>query len=104
MEPTSNKEPNEYALLNLKREFSTPNDKEGTLTFQTISFYEMNEDGTFKNGTTIEEVLRVASERLEALHGRFPSDYNVNARKHIEAAIGELNARTQDRINRGVEG
>jgi len=103
-ELTTNKKPNEYALISLKREHSTPNDKEGTLVFQPITFYEMFEDGTYDNGTTLEEMLRVSFERLSFLNSKFPCEENEEAMKHIEEAKKSLDKRTADRKARGVEG
>jgi len=102
MEPE--KKENVYALLNFKREFSTPDDKEGTLTCQPITFYEMREDGSFENGTTLEEVLRVAYERLDVLNQKFPCNENAQALNGITTAREALEARTKDRTERGVEG
>jgi hypothetical protein len=98
-----NKE-NVYALLNFKRELSTPNDKEGTQSFQPVTFYKLNEDGSFENGTTLEEMLRVSIERLTKLNEKFPCDENNRALGCMQEAILHLEARTKDRKERGVEG
>lgn len=71
---------------------------------QTVVFYEMNEDGSKEPGTTIEEMLRVSFERLTDLNGRFPSEFNAKALDAIQEATAQLNARTRDRVARGVEG
>ena len=100
-----NMEINEYTLANFKKDF--PVEDKGNITsllFQTITFYEMFPDGSYKNGTTIEEVLRVALERLTTLDNKFHCEENENAIKHIFEAISQLNKRTEDRIARGVEG
>ena len=99
-----NEEKNKYALLNFKREYRGENDKEGTQEFQQITFYKLNPDGSFENGTTLEEMLRVVSERLSDLDSRFHCEENVNVLKHIEEARMSLEARTKDREDRGVEG
>ena len=101
---TSPAEKNEYALLNFKRDYSSPDDKEGTQKFQKVVFYKLNPDGSHENGTTLEEMLRVCSERLTDLDKRFHSEENENALKHIEEARMFLEARTKDRQERGVEG
>jgi len=100
MTSTTNKKRNEYALLNFKRD-SEPN---GTLRFQPVVFYEMKEDGSFDNGTTLEEMLRVSIERLQDLNSRFACRENSIAITKMQEALMWLNARTADRESRGVEG
>ena len=39
---------------------------------QQIQFYKLNADGSYENGTTLEEMLRVSIERLVDLNNRFP--------------------------------
>lgn len=97
---TTNRKPNEYALLNFKRD----SEPDGTLRFQTIAFYELLEDGSFDNGTTLEEMLRVSIERLQNLNGRFACRENSIAITKMQEALMWLNARTKDREVRGVEG
>jgi hypothetical protein len=97
-------EKNKYALLNFKRTFRTPDDKEGTQEFQEVVFYEMNSDGTYENGTTLEEMLRVSIERLNDLNMRFPCRENALAITKMEEALMWLNKRTENRIAHGVEG
>lgn len=99
-----NKKENDYALLQFKREYLSPDDKEGTQKFQKITFYQLNPDGSYENGTTLEEMLRVSFERLTDLNNRFSSDYNIEALKHITVARECLEARTKDRKAREVEG
>ena len=79
MSLTTDKKPNEYALLNFKRD-SEP------------------------NGTTLEEILRVLIERLQDLNGRFACRENSIAITKMQEALMWLNARTVDRKKRGVEG
>lgn len=71
---------------------------------QEITFYEMNEDGTIVEGTTLEEMLRVSIERLALLNGKFPCRENSLAITKMEEALHWLNHRTADRVKRGVEG
>lgn len=92
-----NKKSNEYALLNFK------SDEDGTMRFQPVVFYEMSED-TFENGTTLEEMLRVSIERLQDLNSRFACRENSLAITKMQEALMWLNARTEDRKARGVEG
>ena len=89
MTSTTNKKRNEYALLNFKRD-SEPN---GTLRFQPVVFYEMKEDGSFDNGTTLEEMLRVSIERLQDLNSRFACRENSIAITKMQEALMWLNAR-----------
>lgn len=97
--PTSNRKRNEYALLNFR------SDAEGdTLRFQPVVFYEMNEDGTYENGTTLEEMLGVSIARLQDLNRRFPCRENSLVLTKMQEALMWLNARTADRQARGVEG
>lgn len=96
----SERKPNEYALINFKRD----SEPEGTLRFQPIVFFKLNEDGTFENGTTIEEMLRVSIERLQDLNGRFSCNENLMAISKMTEALIWLNMRTENRIKRGVEG
>lgn len=71
---------------------------------QEVSFYKMNENGTFDHGTTLEEMLRVCVERLQELNGRFSSRENAHAVTKIQEALMWLNERTRERKARGVEG
>ena len=73
-------------------------------TAQTVHFYEMNEDGTVHNGTTLEEMLRVSILRLNDLNQKFPCRENSLAITKMEEALHWLNHRTADRVARGVEG
>lgn len=97
-------EKNKYALLDFKRTFENPNDTEGTQKFQEVTFYKTNPDGSFENGTTLEEMLRVTIERLKDLNLRFPCRENSIVITKIEEALMWLNKRTEDRKARGVEG
>lgn len=93
-----NKKENEFALLSFKREV------DDTQSFQLVKFYEMNEDGSHENGTTLEEMLRVSIERLQMLNTKFPCRENSIALTNMEQALMWLNKRTEDRTKRGVEG
>lgn len=87
------KKTNEYQLLNFREKGS-----------QHIFFYELKEDGTFFEGTTLEEMLKVSIERLQDLNGRFPCRENSLAITKMEEALMWLNERTKNREKRGVEG
>lgn len=71
---------------------------------QTVVFYELNEDGSKQDGTTVEAVIQVAIARLTDLNSRFQSPFNDHALSALNEAIAQLNARTRDRVSRGVEG
>jgi len=88
-------ENNKYTLENFQQE---------GLPAQEITFYKLNPDGSYENGTTLEEMLRVSFERLTDLNSRFPCLENEDALKGIAVARERLEARTKDRVARGVEG
>jgi hypothetical protein len=71
---------------------------------QLVFFYEKNEDGTEKSGTTLEEMLKVSIGRLNDLQSRFGCRENAIAITKMEEALMWLNKRTENRIARGVEG
>ena len=87
---------NVHALFNFKRE------ADDTLKFQPVVFYEMHEDGTFENGTTLEEMLRVSIERLQILNGKFPCQENSIAITKLQEALIWLNTRTTNKEKRYV--
>jgi len=97
-------EKNVYALLQFKRDYEDPSDTEGTQKFQPVTFYKLNPDGSYENGTTLEEMLRVSIERLKDLNSRFACRENSIAITKMEEALMWLNKRTEDRKARGVEG
>jgi hypothetical protein len=73
-------------------------------TVQEITFYEMNEDGSTVEGTTLEEMLRVSIERLQHLNSKFSCRENSIAITKMQEALMWLNQRTAERTARGVEG
>ena len=66
------------------------------------------QDGTIAengaNGTTLEGHLAIAFHRLNELNSKFHSPYNEAALTNIKQAIEQLEARTADRVARGVDG
>ena len=94
-----NPEINAYLLLNFKNNTVT-NEPE----FQEVIFYRMNTDGSFENGTTLEAMLIVSIARLNDLNKRFPCRENAIAITNLEQALMWLNKRTENRLQRGVEG
>jgi len=71
---------------------------------QTVVFYELNEDGSKQDGTTVEAVIQVAIARLTELNSRFQSPFNEHALSALNEAMHQLNERTRERVARGVEG
>jgi hypothetical protein len=74
-----------------------------------LFFYKMALDGTKSDGVTNEEVLRVLIHRLTFLNekwlgGKFRCRENSLAITKLEEALMWLNKRTEDRLNRKVEG
>lgn len=56
------------------------------------------------NGLTNEALLNVLIHRTKILDSQFPSEHNKQAIAALESALAALNARTADRLARGVEG
>lgn len=73
-------------------------------TSQFLKFYKMTEDGAKIDGVTNEEVLEVLIHRLKGLNKKAPCAENNHAIMNLEGALVWLRLRTQDRIERGVEG
>lgn len=73
-------------------------------TAQEVAFYEMHQDGSTEEGTTLEEMIRVTADRLKILNNAFPCRENSLALTKLEEALHWLQARTADRVARGVEG
>jgi len=71
---------------------------------QEICFYEMNEDGTTENGTTLENVLSLLIERTKQLNEKFPCRENSIAITKMQEAKMWFDERTRERVERGVEG
>lgn len=92
-------ENNEYELRNFVMNAENPIED-----FQRVVFYKMFSDGSYENGTTLEEMLRVSIERLADLNSRFECKENIEAINHMKEALFWLNQRTADRQKRGVEG
>lgn len=64
-----------------------------------------NDPAVGANGITHEVLLAILADRLRGFQsGPFAHERNAKALEHIEAAMAELNARTAERIERGVEG
>lgn len=86
---------------------------EDSSTYQEIQFIEKELDPTVgvagalktvNDGTTNEEVLAVLINRLQYLYYKFPSKETFRAIESLEYALEQLERRTKDRTDRGVEG
>ena len=65
------------------------------------------QDGLIKdgrNGLTVEEAITEIIKRISLYNSKVPCRENVYALENLNAALGNLNARTKDRAERGVEG
>lgn len=57
------------------------------------------------NGAFVEDIIEAAIDRLAFYQrSRFACDFNAQAVKHLQAAVANLQLRTADREDRGVEG
>ena len=60
---------------------------------------------TEPNGAFVEDVIIAAMDRIDYYQrSKFACERNQNARKHLDQALYELNARTREREERKVEG
>ncbi len=57
-----------------------------------------------KNGTSTEEVIKVLIDRVEFLDTKVSGKHNKKIVKLLKEALTELEARTADRVKRGVVG
>jgi hypothetical protein len=76
---------------------------------QQISFIKKEKDEddelkTVQNGTTNEAVIQVLIHRVKNLNELLPSEHNGRVIAYLESALDELEQRTSDRVERGVEG
>ena len=60
--------------------------------------------GTIQDGTTNEEVLKMLIDRMNHLQSKFPCKANAIVITNLEESLMWLNKRTEDRIERNVEG
>ena len=56
------------------------------------------------NGATNEALLKVLIHRTKILDSQFPSEHNKEAIAALESALAAFDARTAERLARGVEG
>ena len=56
------------------------------------------------NGATNEALLKVLIHRTKILDSQFPSEHNKEAIATLESALAAFDARTAERLARGVEG
>lgn len=71
---------------------------------QFLKFVRMEEDGTYYDGTTNEDVLAVLIDRMKYLNGKFPCRENSIVITKLEESLMWLNHRTATRKAQGVEG
>lgn len=72
---------------------------------QTLSFVEGPKESRVAVGTTTEEVIKTLIDRVASFQkGETYSDHNQDAINGLETALAALEARTADRVERGVEG
>lgn len=98
---------NKFKVIDEGHQYELDNIDGGTQTLQFIR-KEPEDDGvtlkTMINGTTNEAVLGVIINRLAYLNEVLPDSFTKEAIDHCEAALHALEARTEDRQGRGVEG
>lgn len=71
---------------------------------QTLRFVEGPKEERISDGVTSEEVINALIDRHQTLNDRFPSVYNERAIASLKDVLVNLEARTADRMARGVEG
>lgn len=71
---------------------------------QSLWFVKMDEDGTYHDGTTNEEVLAMLINRMRYLEDKFPCCDNRYCLESLSQALRCLEARTAKRVEQGVEG
>jgi hypothetical protein len=65
------------------------------------------QDGLLKdgrNGLTVEEAITEIIKRISLYNSKVPCTENINALEYLYLALSNLQARTKDRKERGVEG
>ena len=60
------------------------------------------EDG--RNGLTVEEAITEVIKRISFYNSKVPCKENIYALEYLNLALGNMEARTEDRKERGVEG
>lgn len=75
-----------------------------TVMFTRKEFDDEGNCTTHVCGTTNEEVIDMLIDRLRFLNSKMHSEQNVLAIGNLKSAKAHLLARTNDRIQRGVEG
>lgn len=92
----------QYELSNFENK-----DQQGQI-LQFIHKEPKDKDGNelivISDGTTNEDVIEVLIDRLNYLQSKFPCRENAIVITKLEESLMWLNKRTQDRLNRNVEG
>ena len=84
---------NKYAAGQIIQFIEKVPEAEGSTVLRTVS-----------DGTTNEELLAVLIDRMNSLQAKFPCRENAVAITHFETGLLWLQARTANRVARGVEG
>jgi hypothetical protein len=73
-------------------------------SYQNLDFVMKRDDGSFQPGLQSEQVLIALIDRHKKLNEKFPSREGALAITKMEEALHWLQARVQERIDRGVMG
>ncbi len=77
----------------------------GFSTATGITIVWQNGPGGVQTGAVVEQVIQIALGRLNYYQEtKFACKENADAIAYLAKALGRLNSRTEDRIDRGVEG
>lgn len=71
---------------------------------QVVHFVQKNADGTMSPGLQSEQLLKALIDRHKKLNAKYPSREGALAITKMEEALHWLQARVQERIERGVMG
>lgn len=98
-----------YEVIGEGHEYALPS-VEGGADSQVLRFIKKEVDDstntfvTVHDGTTNEAVIEVLIDRLTFLNAKMPSEHNEVAIDRLKDALRALEARTAERVERGVEG
>lgn len=65
--------------------------------YQELKFNRRRYDGTYSEGTTVEELLRVLRDKFYHFQSKVPSEYNKLCIEAVEACITACNLRLTDK-------
>ena len=76
-----------------------------SISYGTVRFQKGGVNEAGPNGLHNEDLIAIVIDRLECFQaGPFPDPHNQLAVDHLRLALGNLNDRTRERQERGVEG